>query len=52
MRKPDVAPALIKKLKLRIIPTKSKKRPIIILAIPYETESSEEISLIDKSENE
>ena len=52
MRKPNAAPALIKKLKLRIAPAKSKKRPIITPAIPDETKSGEEISLVNKSENE
>jgi hypothetical protein len=52
MRKPDAAPALVKKLKLYIVPTKSKKRLIITPAILDETKSSEEISLVNESENE
>ena len=52
MRKPDAAPALIKKLKLYIAPAKSKKRPIITPAILDETESSEETSLVNELENE
>jgi hypothetical protein len=52
MRKPNVAPALVKKLKLYIIPIKSKKRPIITPAIPDETKSGKEINLIDELENE
>jgi hypothetical protein len=52
MRKLDAAPALVKKLKLRIIPAKSKKRPIITPVILDETENGKEISLIDKLENE
>jgi hypothetical protein len=51
MRKPDIAPALVKKLKLYIAPAKSKKRPIITPITPDETESGEETSLVDKSEN-
>jgi hypothetical protein len=52
MKKPNVAPALIKKLKLRIAPAKSKKQPIITPAILDETESGKETSLVDESENE
>ena len=52
MRKPDAAPALIKKLKLRIAPAKSKKRLIITPATTNETESSDKTSLIDELENE
>ena len=52
MRKPDAAPALIKKLKLRIAPAKSKKRLIITPAILDETESGEETSLVEELENE
>jgi hypothetical protein len=52
VRKPDAAPALAKKLKLYIAPTKSKKRPIITPAILDETKSGEETSLVDESENE
>jgi hypothetical protein len=51
MRKPNAAPALIKKLKLYIALTKSKKRLIITPIIPDETESGEETSLVNKSEN-
>ena len=51
-RKPDAAPALVKKLKLRIVPAKSKKRPIITPAILDKTESGEETSLVNESENE
>jgi hypothetical protein len=51
MRKPNAALALIKKLKLYIVPAKSKKRPIITPDIPDKTESNKEISLINKLEN-
>jgi hypothetical protein len=51
MRKPNAAPALVKKLKLYIAPTKSKKRPIITPVILDETESGKEISLVNKLKN-
>jgi hypothetical protein len=51
MRKPNITPALIKKLKLYIAPIKSKKRPIITPAILDEIKSNKEISLVNKSEN-
>jgi hypothetical protein len=51
-RKPNVIPAPIKKLKLYIVATKSKKRPIVTSAIIDETNSGEETSLVDESGNE
>ncbi len=51
-RKPDVMPALAKKLKLRMAPAKSKKRSNTTPATLDETESSEETSSVDESENE
>jgi len=51
MRKPDVMPALVKKLKLRIAPAKSKKRPIITPITPDKTKSGEETSLVNELEN-
>jgi hypothetical protein len=52
VRKPDVMPAPVKKLKLYIAATKSKKRPIATSAIIDETDSGEEISSVDESGNE
>jgi hypothetical protein len=52
VRKHDAIPAPAKKLKLYIVATKSKKRPIATSAIIDETNSSEETSLVDKSGNE
>jgi hypothetical protein len=52
VRKLDVMPTPVKKPKLRIAATKSKKRPIITSAIIDETNSGEETSLVDKSGNE
>jgi hypothetical protein len=51
-RKPNVIPTPVKKLKLYIVITKSKKRPIVTSAIIDETDSGEETSLVDKSGNE
>jgi hypothetical protein len=45
-------PAPIKKPKLYIVATKSKKRPIITSATTDETDSGEETSLVDESGNE
>jgi hypothetical protein len=45
-------PALVKKPKLYIVATKSKKRPIITSAIIDKTNNGEEISLVDESGNE
>jgi hypothetical protein len=52
VRKLNVIPAPIKKLKLRIVATKSKKRLIVTSAIIDETNSGEETSLVDESGNE
>jgi hypothetical protein len=52
VRKPDTIPAPAKKLKLHIVATKSKKRPIATSAIIDKTNSGEEISLVDESGNE
>jgi hypothetical protein len=51
VRKPDAIPAPIKKLKLYIVATKLKKWPITTSTIMDETNSGEEISLVDKSGN-
>jgi hypothetical protein len=51
VRKPDVIPAPVKKPKLYIVATKSKKWPITTSAIIDETDSSEETSSVDKSGN-
>jgi hypothetical protein len=51
-RKPNIIPTPAKKLKLRIVATKSKKWPIITSTITDETNSGEEISLVDESGNE
>jgi hypothetical protein len=51
-RKPNIIPTPAKKLKLRIVATKSKKRPIVTSAIIDETNSGKEISLVDESGNE
>ena len=45
-------PTPIKKLKLYIVATKSKKWPIITSTIMDKTNSGEEMSLVDKSGNE
>jgi hypothetical protein len=52
VRKPNTIPTPVKKPKLYIVATKSKKWPIITSAIIDETNSSEEISLVDESGNE
>jgi hypothetical protein len=52
VRKPNVMPAPVKKPKLYIVATKSKKRPIITSAIIDETNSGEEMSLVDELGNE
>jgi hypothetical protein len=51
-RKPNVIPAPVKKPKLYIVATKSKKWPIITSAIIDETNSGKETSLVDESGNE
>jgi hypothetical protein len=51
MRKPNAVLALIKKLKLYIIPIKSKKRLIITPAILDKTKSGKETSLVNELEN-
>jgi hypothetical protein len=51
-RKLNAIPAPVKKPKLRIVATKSKKRPIATSAIMDETNSGEETSLVDESGNE
>jgi hypothetical protein len=45
-------PTPVKKLKLCIVATKLKKWPIITSAIIDETDSGEEMSLVDESGNE
>jgi hypothetical protein len=51
-RKPNAMPAPVKKPKLHIAATKSKKRPIVTSAITDKTNSSEETSSVDESGNE
>jgi hypothetical protein len=51
-RKPNIIPTPVKKLKLYIVATKLKKRPIATSAIIDKTNSGEEISLVDESGNE
>jgi hypothetical protein len=52
MRKPNIIPTPVKKLKLYIVATKSKKRLIVTSTIIDETNSGEETSLVDESGNE
>jgi hypothetical protein len=51
-KKPNATLACIKKPKLSAAAAKSKKRPIIMPATTDEAGSSNETSLVDKSENE